>query len=139
MKAAFQKFDSYVEALAHKVHHLGADTLKVMLSNVAPVRTNSVKAELIEIAPGNGYPAGGELVTITRSGQTRGIYSLTGNNVVFTASGGTIGPFRFAALYNDTAFNDELVGWWEYPGRDITLGSGEEFTVKFGPSILTNA
>jgi hypothetical protein len=35
--ATFQKFNAFVENLAEKVHNLGSDTLKVMLTNTAPV------------------------------------------------------------------------------------------------------
>src|SRR5688572_23082087 len=127
--AAFNKFQSFVEALAEKKHDLGADTLKIMLVNSpAPVNTNTVKADLTEISAGNGYSAGGTTVTVTGSVQASGTYKLTGNDVVFTASGGSIGPFRYAVLYNDTASNKELIGWWDY-GSNVTLATGETFTV----------
>lgn len=128
--AAFNKFQSFVEALAEKVHNLGADSLKVMLTNTAPVATNSVKANLTDISAGNGYTAGGTAATISSSAQTSGTYKLVLADVVFTASGGSIGPFRYAVLYNDTATNKELIGWWDY-GSAITLASGETFTVDF--------
>ena len=57
--APFNKFNVFTENLCEKVHDLDLDTLKVMLSNTAPLATNSVKADLTEIAAGNGYPAGG--------------------------------------------------------------------------------
>lgn len=128
--AAFNKFQSFVEALAEKVHNLGADSLKVMLTNTAPVAANSVKANLTDISAGNGYTAGGTAATISSSAQTSGTYKLVLADVVFTAAGGSIGPFRYAVLYNDTATNDELIGWWDY-GSAITLASGETFTVDF--------
>ena len=62
--ASFQKFNSFVEALAEKSHNLGSDTLKVMLVNTAPTSSNSVKADLTEISAGNGYTAGGTATTI---------------------------------------------------------------------------
>lgn len=139
--ASFNKINAFVENVAEKVHNLGADTLKIMLVNSpAPVATNSVKADLTEISAGNGYTAGGTAVTITGSSQTSGTYSLVGNDVVFTASGGTIGPFRYAVLYNDTPTSpaDPLIGWWDY-GSGLTLNAGESFTVDFGSSILTLA
>ena len=139
--ATFNKFHSFVEALAEKKHNLGADTLKVMLTNVAPVATNSVKAELTEIAAGNGYTAGGNVATVTSSAQTNGTYKLVLADPPFwTATGGSIGPFRYAALYNDTATNDELIGWWDY-GTSITLAAGESFGVDFDATtgVLTLA
>ena len=134
--ATFTKFNSFVEALAEKVHNLGSDTLKIMLTNSAPVATNTIKANLTEISAGSGYTAGGTTLGVTASSQTSGTYTLAANDVVFTAAGGTIGPFRFAALYNDTATNDELIGWWDY-GSSITLADTETFTVDIAASVLT--
>lgn len=139
--AAFNKFNSFVEALAEKVHNLGSDTLKVMLTNTAPVATNTVKANLTEIAAGNGYTAGGNTATVTSSAQTSGTYKLVlGDPATWTATGGSIGPFQYAVLYNDTATNDELIGWWDY-GSAVTLADGESFAVDFDPTtgVLTLA
>lgn len=127
--ASFNKFNSFVEALAEKAHNLGSDTLKVLLTNTAPVATNTVKADLTEISAGNGYTAGGTAASITSSAQSSGVYKLVLGDVVFTATG-AVGPFRYAVLYNDTATNDELIGWWDY-GSSISLQNGETFTVDF--------
>jgi hypothetical protein len=62
--------------------------------------------------------------------QSSGTAKLTGNNVVFTASGGTIGPFRYVVLYNSTPANGNLIGWWDY-GSGLTLNAGDTFTVQF--------
>jgi hypothetical protein len=139
--ASFNKFNSFVEALAEKKHDLGADTLKVLLTNTAPVATNSVKADLTEISAGNGYTAGGNTASVTSSAQTSGTYKLVlGDPATWTASGGSIGPFRYAVLYNDTAASKELIGWWDY-GSSITLAAGESFAVDFDPTtgVLTLA
>ena len=130
--ATYNKFLAWVEAL-EEVANLESDTIKVMLVNSpAPVATNSVKADLTEIGTGNGYSAGGTAATITTKSQTSGTYTLAANQVVFTASGGTIGPFRYAVLYDDTPTSpaDPLIAWWDY-GSAITLQDGETFTVKF--------
>lgn len=127
--AAFNKFNSFVEAVAEKVHNLGADSLKVMLSNTAPVATNSVKTDITEIAAGNGYTAGGNVASVSSSAQTSGTYKLVlSDPATWTATGGSIGPVRYAVLYNDTATNKELIGWWDY-GSSVTLATGETFTV----------
>lgn len=129
--AAFNKFQAFVENVAEKVHNLGADTLKVMLTNTAPVATNAVKADLTEIGAGNGYTAGGTAATISSSAQASGTYKLVLADVVFTASG-AVGPFRYAVLYNDTPTSpaDPLIGWWDY-GSSISLANGETLTVDF--------
>lgn len=137
--AAFNKFNSFVEAVAEKVHNLGSDTLKVMLTNSAPVATNTVKANLTDISAGNGYTAGGTAATISSSAQSSGTYKLVLADVVFTATG-AVGPFRYAVLYNDTATNKELIGWWDY-GSSVSLGNGDTFTVDFDATngVLTLA
>lgn len=135
--AVFNKFNSFVELLAEKAHNLGSDTLKIALTNTAPTSSNTVLANITQIANGNGYTTGGTAVTITASSQTSGTYKLVGDDVVFTATG-SMGPFRYAVLYNDTATNDELIGYVDY-GSSITLASGETFTIDLDQSggILT--
>lgn len=137
--ASFNKFNSFVEAVGRKVHNLNADTLKVMLSNSAPSAANTVKADITEISAGNGYTAGGTAVGSTAYSQTAGVGKLTGNDVVFTSSGGAIATHRYAVLYNDTATNDELIGWWDYGSGITHAGAGETTTVDFSAAsgILT--
>lgn len=140
--AAFNKFQVFVEHQAEKVHNLGADLLKVYLSNEAPLATDTVKLDIADITAGNGYTAGGTAATITSSAHTTGTYKLVLADVVFTASGGSIGPFRYSILYNDTPTSpaDPLIGWWDY-GSSITLLDGEPFTVDFDATngVLTVA
>lgn len=125
--AVFNKFNSFVEAMAEKKHDLGADVLKCLLSNVAPIAANAVKADITEIGAGNGYTAGGNQAVQTSSVQTAGTYKLICTDpALWTAAGGTIGPFRYIVMYNDTAANDELIGWWDY-GASITLQIAETF------------
>ena len=126
--ATFIKFNSFVEQLAEKGHNLQSDTLRVMLTNTAPVATNSVKADIVEIAAGNGYVAGGPQVTVSSSAQTAGTYKLVLADAVITASGGTIGPAQYAVLYNATA--GLLIGYWSY-GSAFLLNTSETMTVDF--------
>lgn len=137
--ASYNKFQSFVEALAEKVHNLGSDDLRVVLTNSAPVNTNTQLSNITQIANGNGYTTGGTAATISSSAQTSGTYKLVLADVVFTASG-SMGPFRYAVLYNNTATNDELIAWWDY-GSNLTLASGDSFTVDFDATngVLTIA
>ena len=139
--ATFNKFESFVEALAEKVHNLGADTLKVMLTNSAVVATNTIKANLTDLSTANGYTAGGNTAAVSTSAQTSGTYKLVlADPATWTASGGSIGPFRYAVLYNDTATNKELIGYWDY-GTALTVLTGETFTLDFSAAtgVLTIA
>ncbi len=131
--ASFNKFNTFVADVANKVHNLGSDTLKIMLSNTAPAATDTVNGNETEITAQNGYSAGGATAGISSSSQTSGTYKLIpSGNVVFTASGGSFGPFRYAILYNNTAGADSthrpLIGYWDY-GSSISANNGDTFTV----------
>lgn len=136
--AAFNKFNQFVEDLGLGVHNLDTGAIKVYLSNATPsASADAVKADLAEISAGNGYTSGGHDATAVWT-ETSGTATLAGTDIVITASGGSIGPFRYAVLYNDTPTSpaDPLIGWWDY-GSSITVLDGETFTVDFGASILT--
>jgi hypothetical protein len=130
--AAFNKFLSAVEYMATAKIDWDSDTFKVMLTNTAPVNTNTVKANITEISSGNGYTAGGANVTMAVS-RTGGTLKVVATDVTFTASGGSIGPFRYAVIYDDTIASpiaDPLICWFDY-GSSITLADTETFTVDF--------
>lgn len=140
--ATFNKFEAFTEHLAEKVHDLNADTLKVYLTDNAPsAAADAVKADLVEsVSNGAGYTGGGH-DTQNATSRTGGTTSITGTDITITASGGTIGPFRYAVLYNDTpaaGVVDPLIGWWDY-GSSITLADGESLTIDFGSSLFTIA
>lgn len=144
--ASFVKFNCFVADVGLEKHQLNTDTLKVYLSNEAPVvatdtayRANGgADTGPEEIVAGNGYTAGGEDVTNTWS-QTGGTATLAiGSDIVWTAAGGTIGPFRYAILYNDTDTGKSLIGYWDY-GSAITLQIGETFTFDMTTSLFTLA
>ena len=140
--ASFVKYQQFVEDLGNKVHDLVGtdDTIKVALSNSAPtVATDATLSDASEISSGNGYTAGGD-DTQNSGSESGGTLTVTGTDVTFTASGGTIGPFRYVILYNDTPTSpaDPLIGYWDY-GSSITLNDGESFTVDFGASLFTIA
>jgi hypothetical protein len=129
--ATLTKFYSFVEAIHEKKHNLGSDTLKVLLTNTAPSLSNTQKSDISgELSTASGYTAGGATVTITSSAQSSGLYTLIATDVTWTASGGSIGPFRYAVIYNDTATNDELIGYIDY-GYSVTVASGQTFTIDF--------
>ena len=138
--AVFNKFNSFVEAIAEKVHNLGADTLTVALSNTLPVNTNTVLANITQITYTNiqnGTTTGRDLTGVT-SAQVSGTYKLDANDLVLTAIG-TVPTFRYVVLFNQSATNDELIGWYDYGGA-VDLLNGETFTVVWDVAgILTLA
>ena len=133
--ATFNKFNSFVEALAEGAHNLGSDTLTIALTNTAPGATNTVLTNITEISYTN---VSSRVLTSVTSSQTSGTYTLDAADLVLTASG-TVPTFRYVVLYNDTATNDELIGYYDY-GSAVDLLNGETFTITFDASgILTLA
>lgn len=128
--AVYQKFNSFVEALAEKKHDLQGDTLKVALTAVAPVAGNAVLADLTEIAYTN---LSDRTLTVASSGQTAGTYKLVIDDLTLSASGGAVATFRYIAIYNDSATNKELIGFFDY-GQDVTLADGDQFVLDFDAS-----
>lgn len=134
--ATFNKFNAFVENLAEGVHNLATGQLVIALTNTAPSAANSVLADITQITYTN---LSSRNVTTSSSSQTDGTYSLVCADLVLTASG-SVGPFRYAVLYNDTPTSpaDPLIGYYDY-GSAVTLATGETFTVDFGASVLTLA
>lgn len=136
--ATFNKFENFVERLGLGEIDLNTDVLKIYLSNAAPSASlDDVKADLAEIAAGNGYTAGGEDTQNTYS-QTSGTGTCAGTDVTWTAAGGAIAQFQYVVLYDDTHASDALIGWWDY-GSAVDLAVGESFTTDFGASMFTIA
>lgn len=135
--ATFVKFQPFVEQLAEKVHNLGSDTLTVALTNTAPNATDATLSQITQISYTN---CSSRALTTSASSQTSGTYKLVIDDLVLTASGGSVGPFRYVVIYNDTAASDQLVCYFDY-GSSITVASGETFTLNFDGSagLLTIA
>lgn len=130
--ASFTKFNSFVEALAEKVHNLGSDQIVVALCAAAnaPSASNTQLSNLTTISYTN---LSSRNVTTTSSSQTSGTYKLVLQDLTLSASGGAVAAFRYVVLYNDTATNDELIGYYDY-GSDLTLQNGESLNIDFDGS-----
>lgn len=131
--ATYNKFQDFSEQLVRGVHDWDAHTFKIALTNTAPTAAQTTWNTTDHPAPAaaNGYTAGGTATTVTIS-ETSGTTTVQGTQVVFTATTGGIGPFRYAVLYNDTAASpaDAAIAYWDY-GSSVTLADTETFTVKF--------
>lgn len=128
--ASFNKFNQFTVDLTAGKHDFSSAVYKVLFTNTAPVATNQVKADLTEIAAGNGYVAGGPTTTITRSNAS-GVETILASNITINATG-AIGPFRYVAIYNDTQASPAkpLVGWADY-GSAVTMANGDTFQLQF--------
>lgn len=130
--ATYTKFQDYAEQLNKAVHNWSSHTFKAALTNTAPVNTNTVFANITEISAGSGYSAGGMTLDTVTLSETSGTAKVTIADEVLTASGGSIGAFRYVPIYNDTPTSpaDPLVAFYDY-GSSITLAAGESFTIDF--------
>ncbi len=141
--SGFTKFEVFAEDLFNKEHDLfgtggsTADVLKFYLTNATPNHaTHGVKADLAEISTGSGYSGPIAIDNVgTRSG---GTVSIAVTDKTLTASGGPIGPFRYAIVFNETHASDGLVGSYDY-GSAITLADGDSFVLDFAATLLTGA
>jgi hypothetical protein len=135
--ASYVKFNTFVGDLGLKVHNLNTDTIKIYLTNTAPnTSSNAVKGDLAEISTGNGYS--GPISITNAYSQTSGTGSLTSVGSTVVTATGSVGPFRYIVLYNDTPASPlkPLIGYWDY-GSSITMANTETFTITFGATVLT--
>lgn len=144
--ATYNKFNVFVQDFADKLHDVfgttaATDDLKIYLSNQVPtgsqhtVKSNVASSSgLSEITIASGYAGAIDLSTSgNRVNGTSYCYTPSGSCTVNAV--GTVGPFQYVVLYNDTqtAPPDPLIAWWDY-ASPITLASGESFTVTFATS-----
>jgi hypothetical protein len=127
--ATYNKFQCFTEDCAESKHNFASHTFKILLTNVAPVATNTIRSELVEITAGNGYAAGGLSMTLLTSAQTSGVYRPIFQDQTLTATG-TIGPFRYIVVYNSTSATNPLVCWFDY-NTSLTLSTGEALLFDF--------
>jgi len=136
--AAFTKFQQFVEDLSKGVHNFTSDatcSVTVALSSVAPVATNTVLANITQISYTN---LSSRVLTGVTCEHTTGTVTYTANDLILTASGGTVGPFRYITLYNDDSPSDSLISFADY-GSDITLQDGETLSIFVGSGFGTIA
>jgi hypothetical protein len=142
MSVAFSKFNSFVGDLGLKALNLNTDTLFILLTNTAPVAGDTIvdtsvtpcvvksTSNAAEVAAASGYTKKGFQLTGQSFSQSAGVAKLYAAKALWTA-GASIGPFRYAVLFDDTAgaaASRPVIGFWDY-GSSVTLGIGDTFQV----------
>lgn len=132
--ATFNRVNTFTLNLGNGVHNLGTNQLVVALCAAAnaPVATNSQLSHLTQISYTN---LSSRNITTTSFTQTSGVATLVLADLVLTASG-NVATFRYVAIYDDTATNDELIGWID-KGSEITMVSGDTTTIDFTATPIT--
>lgn len=129
MAVALTKINSFVEKLAEKVFNLGSDQLKIALTNTAHTASWTQLSDLTQVSYTNLSGATPLNLTTSSSAQTSGTYKLVIADLTLTATG-TVGPFQYIYIYDDTATNDELIAYYNY-GSAVTLQNGDTFIIDF--------
>jgi hypothetical protein len=127
-----------VEQLCTGIHNLTAagHVVKAVIHSDAPTAaTDDELADLTQIT-GTGYTAGGEDIQNGMTETPAGTATVTGVDVVWTATAADWVAGRYVSIHNDTSTGDKLIASWDY-GGNFTLGNGETFTVDFGASVFT--
>jgi hypothetical protein len=126
--ATYNKFNQFVEDQNNGVHDLANDQLVIALTNTLPVATNSVLADLTEIAYTNLSTRN---ISTISSTQTSGTYNLDLTDLTLTASG-AVATFRYVVIYNDTPTSpaNPLIAWYDY-GSAVTMANLETFLIDF--------
>lgn len=128
--ASLVLFEEFAEAVAEKVHNLGSDTLTVALTDAAPdAATDAVLADITQISYTN---LGTRVITTSSSAQTSGVYKLVLSDKTLAATG-VVAQFRYVVIYNDTASNDELIGYVDL-GSEINMINGSNLILDFDGS-----
>lgn len=125
--ASLNLFYSFVEKLAEGVFDFENDQIVVALTNTEPDLTGQEIANITEISYTNLTTRN---LTTSSSSQTSGTYSFVVNDHILSGNGGSVGPFQYIVLYDDTATNDPMIGYYDY-GSAATLNAGETLTLDF--------
>jgi hypothetical protein len=141
MAVAFTKTNKFVLNLGNKVFNLGSDQLSVALTNTIPTVSTANQLSDITSPIAATNLSGGTPFNLTTTSylQTTGTSKLIIADLVLTATG-AVGPFQYVVLYDNTATNDEIIGFYDY-GSAVTMAAGDTFTVDFDGSagVLTIA
>lgn len=139
--ATYVKINDWVENML-EVADMDGDTFIVALSNTAPGSESTpptgdgdgVLANVTQISYTN---CSSRTLTQASSAQTSGTYAVDFNDLTLTASGGTVGAFRYVYIYDDTPTSpaDPLICYFDY-GSSITLADTETLDIQFNASGL---
>jgi len=139
----FTLFEQFSAEISN-IHDLDADVIKLALitAAVAPTAATATAtpfATYTQVTAGGAYTAGGEDIAaaFTEAGGTA-TFDDDGTNVTWTKNAASPTDARYALLYNDTATNDDAIGWFDL-GAIIDLTAGDLVVTFHASGIFTLA
>jgi hypothetical protein len=131
MSTPFTKIDKFLLNTWKKVFNLSTDQLKVALTNTLPTAStvNQYSDLTAPLATTNLSGATPFNLTTTSLTQTSGVTKLIIADLTLTATG-AVGPFQYIVLYDDTATNKELIGFYDF-GSPVTMANTNTFLIDF--------
>jgi hypothetical protein len=137
--ATFTLFHDALKFIGDGTIDLDSHTFKAYLSTATPLQaTSSVKADIAEIAGGNGYTALGQnltSVTYTETSVGSGVWRFNCADISWIAAGGSIATHQYLIVYDDTAASKNLVGFVNRGTSDV-IADGNTRTWDVGSSGL---
>lgn len=133
--ATFNLINDWLDNMVENAD-LASDQFVVALSNTAPGSestppTGDGDGILGNVSQISYADCSSRNITTTSSSQASGTYKLILQDITLTSSG-TVGPFRYVYIYDDTVATpvDPLVCYYDY-GSSITLNNTETLDIDF--------
>jgi len=126
-------FHSTYGNLSKCIYDFKNDVFKVALTNKSPdTMADKLLGDIAEIPEGNGYVAGGSVIDVTCSSDS-GVKKVFAKNLSITASGGSIGPFRYLVFYDATQTTPlkPLIAFCDLGSSHTLENSGDRLDVNF--------
>ena len=135
--ATYNKFQCFLKDFVDGKHDFTTATLKVALSSAANAPSASADVKLADITTIAAPAVDNATLTTSSSGWAAGAFAVVVADLTMTASG-SVGPFQYVIIYNDTATNKELICFFDYTS-EVTLASGDTFKLDFGTELFSLA
>lgn len=133
-------YSSFKKWMADGTFDMDANTFKISLhtNTYTPALTHTVVADLTnELATLNGYTSGGATLAGVTWTQATTTTTFDCTDPTWTASGGSIGPFRIGVIRASGTLNghiDPLVCYCLLDTADITVTDTNTFTIQLNAS-----
>ncbi len=126
-------YNNFFKHLGSGQINLVSNTIKAILVNAYTFdSTDEFKADLgsVELPTGVGYTSGGKELTNKTLNYSVDKTQWDADDLTWSISGGTLGPFTGAILYDDTSTGDKLICYIDL-GDSVTASAGTDLKLVF--------